>query len=193
MGAEYPGNCNRMCIGGGDRRADHCHLISVARCQPREGLVRLRRVDWCLSRSQRSGAGQCRVNASQQRAPVLKSIRTGLQKADTVVALITRLARGSWWLPFEMALALEMRKEVVTVCESDVRPPDFAIPHLILDDAYLRTGRQRLIFVQTSGRPFCGLRDPAMCGWHNFGDMFDQLSIGAWPGDRCAASNSKDC
>src|SRR5262245_8274698 len=63
------------------------------------------------------------IGAVEQRAPVFRSIRAGLQAADTLVAVITRLARGSWWVPAEVVLALEMQKEVVAVCETDVRPP----------------------------------------------------------------------
>jgi hypothetical protein len=70
------------------------------------------------------------VGVMEQRQPV-RSIPSGLQSADTLVAVITRLARGSWWVPAEVAPALEMGKEVVAVCETDVRPPDFDIQHLI--------------------------------------------------------------
>jgi len=78
------------------------------------------------------------VDGIEQRQPVMKAIRAGLQSADTLVAVITRLARGSWWIPAELALALAMGKEVVAVCETDVRPPDFDIHHLIRDGAEFR-------------------------------------------------------
>lgn len=78
------------------------------------------------------------VGARERRAPVVKSIRVGLQGADTLVAVITRFARGSWWVPAEIAIALEMHKEVVAICETDVRPPDFVVHHLILDGQHVR-------------------------------------------------------
>jgi TIR domain len=79
------------------------------------------------------------VGALERRTTVVKSIRAGMQGADTLVAVITRLARGSWWVPAEVAIALEMSKEVVAICETDVRPPDFVVHHLILDEPHLRT------------------------------------------------------
>jgi hypothetical protein len=78
------------------------------------------------------------VGAVEQRLPAMRSIRAGLQAADSLVALISRVARGSWWVPAELALALEMNKEVVAICETDVRPPDFQIHHTIRDEAQLR-------------------------------------------------------
>lgn len=78
------------------------------------------------------------VGAIERRRPVMQSIRDGLKSADTLVAVITRLARGSWWLPAEVALGLEMGKEVVAICETDVRPPDFDIHHLILNEDQFR-------------------------------------------------------
>jgi hypothetical protein len=78
------------------------------------------------------------AGAVRRRTPVLNAIRSGLRGADTLVAVITRLARGSWWVPAEIAIAHEMSKEVVAICETDVRPPDFAIHHLILEEQHLR-------------------------------------------------------
>jgi hypothetical protein len=78
------------------------------------------------------------VGAAEQRQPVMQSIRAGLESADTLAAIVSRLARGSWWVPAEIVLALDKGKEVVAICETDVRPPDFQIHHFIRNEGELR-------------------------------------------------------
>jgi TIR domain len=63
----------------------------------------------------------------------MKTILDGLRKSDTLLAVITRRTRGSWWVPLEISAALQMGKEVVLACEFGVRPPDFDV-HFVIDN-----------------------------------------------------------
>lgn len=77
------------------------------------------------------------VSSTLEKNSLMKTIFDGLRSSDVLVAIITRRTRGSWWVPAEVSVALELGKQVVFVCEQGVRPPDFDISIIIDNKASL--------------------------------------------------------
>lgn len=71
-------------------------------------------------------------------ANVVRRIEDAISHASSLIAVVTRATRLSWWVPFEIGLAYQKKKQLASYCEeaTKVTRPSFLWPWPLIEDHY---------------------------------------------------------